>query len=98
VFTIFDLFDDFRPVKFKDDLYIKLFGSNLRELRKDKGLSQEQLAIDADIPINQVGRIERAEINTTLFTMRALSKALDIHISDLFNFEEKLELKTKRQT
>lgn len=94
---IYNLFNDFRPVKFKDDLYIKLFGSNLRRLRKEKGLSQEQLAIDSDIPINQVGRIERAEINTTLSTMRAISKALSIHISELFDFEEKTSLKTKRQ-
>lgn len=91
MFIIYDLFNDFRFVKFKDDLYISLFGSNLRRLRKEKGLSQEQLAIDADIPINQIGRIERAEINTTLSTMRAISKALDIHISKLFEFEEEKE-------
>lgn len=80
---------EFRFVKSKDDKYLQAFGKHLRKLRKLKDLSQEDLANDADIPINQVGRIERAEINTTLSTMRALSKALDIHITDLFVFDKK---------
>ena len=80
---------EFRPVKSKDLKYIQAFGKHLRELRKENDLSQEDLANDADIPINQIGRIERAEVNTTISTMRAISKALDIHITDLFNFDEK---------
>ena len=65
------------------------FGRNLRIIRKERDLSQEDLANDADIPINQIGRIERAEISTSLSTMRAISKALEIHITDLFSFDEK---------
>ena len=80
---------EFRPVKSKDQEYVQAFGKHLRKLRKDRGLSQEELANDADIPINQIGRIERAEVNTTLSTMRAISKALNIHITDLFLFDEK---------
>ena len=76
-------------MKSKDLKYIQAFGKHLRELRKENDLSQEDLANDADIPINQIGRIERAEVNTTISTMRAISKALDIHITDLFNFDEK---------
>ena len=80
---------EFRHVKSKDQKYIQSFGKHLRRLRKDNNLSQEDLANDADIPINQIGRIERAEVNTTLSTMRAISKALNIHITDLFNFDKK---------
>ncbi len=82
---------EFRLVKSKDQKYIQDFGQHLRKLRKENDLSQEELANDADIPINQVGRIERAEINTTLSTMRALSKALEIHITDLFKFDNKVD-------
>lgn len=78
---------EFRLVKFKDHIYLIKFGKQLRFLRKEKGLSQEDLANDADIPINQIGRIERAEISTSLSTMRAISKALDIHITELFGFD-----------
>ena len=64
--------------------FIKKFGERLRELRLSKNLSQEELANTAEIPINQVGRIERGEINTTITTIKVLADSLKIHISELF--------------
>ena len=72
----------------KDKKFNILFGKNLKVLRKNKNLSQENLAYDANIPISQVGRIERGEINTTISTVLALSKALKLnHPKELFNFD-----------
>ena len=65
-------------------IFIRQFGERLRYIRIEKKLSQEDLANDADIPINQVGRIERAEIATSLKTIFKLSKALDIDVVDFF--------------
>jgi transcriptional regulator with XRE-family HTH domain len=59
-------------------------GSILKEIRMQKNLSQENLANDADIPINQIGRIERAEINTSLLTIFKITNALEISVSDFF--------------
>jgi transcriptional regulator with XRE-family HTH domain len=70
----------------KDIDYIKLFGEHLQSVRMSKKMSQEMLAYDADIPISQVGRIERGEINTTISTVKALSKALNIQVKELFDF------------
>ncbi|MBF4227333.1 XRE family transcriptional regulator [Vibrio anguillarum] len=42
------------------------FGDNLRRERKLKGISQDKLAISADIDRSYVGRIERGEVNITL--------------------------------
>lgn len=64
----------------------KNFGKHLRLLRNNAKKSQEQLANDADIPISQVGRIERGEINATLSTLHALSKALNISLQNLMEF------------
>ena len=64
--------------------FIKKFGERLRELRLSKNLSQEELANTAEIPINQVGRIERGEINTTITTIKVLADALRIPISEFF--------------
>lgn len=64
--------------------FLKNFGNTLRIKRLDKNLSQEMLANDANIPINQIGRIERAEINTSLATIYKIAKALDIDIKQLF--------------
>lgn len=67
---------------------LKVFGDRLRELRISKKLSQEQLANLADIPLSQVGRIERGEINPTLSTLSALAKALKISIAQLVSIQE----------
>jgi transcriptional regulator with XRE-family HTH domain len=74
-------------INVKNNKYISAFGKNLRKLRKTKGLSQEDLANDADIPLSQVGRIERGEVNTTISTAYVLAKALDIEIYKLFKFD-----------
>jgi transcriptional regulator with XRE-family HTH domain len=68
---------------------LKRFGYHLRELRLTAGLTQEELANDADIPINQVGRIERGEVNPTLSTLYALSVALKKTLPEFLNFTGK---------
>lgn len=70
----------------KNILYIKDFGANLKNLRTIKNLSQEQLAFDCNIPISQIGRIERGEVNTTISTLYTLSKVLNITPSELVKF------------
>ena len=77
----------FLSVENQEKIFIKNFGENLKKLRLSKGLSQEMLANDANIPINQIGRIERAEISTSLSTIYKIMMALDIQIDDLFNFK-----------
>jgi len=71
-------------INIKNDEVIKAFGRRLRDLRISHGLSQELLANMAEIPLSQVGRIERGEINPTLSTINALSTALKITIKELF--------------
>ena len=78
-------------VKQKEEkLFLLRFGKILKQLRIEKGLSQENLANDCDIPISQIGRIERAEINTTLLTVLKIAKALNVSFKDFFSegFEE----------
>ena len=61
------------------------FGENVRKFRKEKGLSQEQLAFKADLHRTYVGMIERAEKNITLLNIEKISNALEISINNLFN-------------
>ena len=76
-------------INVKDKKFIKAFGKNLKKIRKEVGLSQEELANDADIPLSQIGRIERGEINTTISTVYVLASALKVNIAELFNFDKK---------
>ena len=72
--------------KIRDIAYIKSFGLNLKKIRLERKMSQEDLAYSSDIPISQIGRIERGEINTTISTLYAISKSLEIEIKYLFDF------------
>lgn len=71
----------------KNEAYIKKFGENLQKIRLQNKMSQETLAFASDIPISQVGRIERGEINTTISTVKAISSALQVTVLTLFDFD-----------
>jgi transcriptional regulator with XRE-family HTH domain len=70
----------------KERLFLVNFGMQLRKIRTEKKLSQEMLANDANIPINQIGRIERAEISTSLNTIYKIANALGVNVIELFDF------------
>jgi len=70
--------------------FLKELGQNLRALRNAKGLSMEQLAGDANIEFRQLGRIERGETNATIWTLRRISDALGIELSQLITLSRNL--------
>lgn len=59
------------------------FGERVREIRKEKALSQEELAHKANLHRTYIGMIERAEKNITLINIEKIANALDVNISDL---------------
>lgn len=65
--------------------FLIVFGRNLRLLRKEKGLTQEELANELDIEISQISRIERGIINTSIANASRIAKVLDLKISELFD-------------
>ena len=66
----------------KSEILVK-FGRNVREIRKLKGLSQEQLSFKADLHRTYIGMIERAEKNITLSNIEKIAAALEIEIIEL---------------
>lgn len=60
------------------------FGSRLRQLRDERGYSQEELAEQAGLHRNYVGGIERGERNVALENIVKLAKALSVKPGDLF--------------
>jgi transcriptional regulator with XRE-family HTH domain len=59
------------------------FGLRVKETRKNRGLSQEELAHKSNLHRTYIGMIERAEKNITLINIEKLSKALDTPLSKL---------------
>ncbi|SNY95286.1 helix-turn-helix domain-containing protein [Flagellimonas pacifica] len=78
----------YREYQPEDLEIIKRVGKRIRFLRDEKGMSQHDLSIEADIPKTQVGRVERAENNTSLVTLNRIAGALGVSLHDLFLFEE----------
>ncbi|PJA53295.1 MAG: transcriptional regulator [Candidatus Marinimicrobia bacterium CG_4_9_14_3_um_filter_48_9] len=66
----------------KQNILIK-FGDRVREIRKEKGLSQEELAHKADLHRTYIGMIERAEKNITLINIEKIANALEVNIKEL---------------
>lgn len=54
---------------------------NLRHRRVLLGLSQERLALEANIDRSYVGRVERASENVTIVTLEAMANALNIPVT-----------------
>jgi transcriptional regulator with XRE-family HTH domain len=75
-------------INVKNKALIKAVGKRIKELRQEKGFSQEELANEADIPLSQIGRIERGEINPTISTIAAITMALAISLKSFFDFKQ----------
>jgi transcriptional regulator with XRE-family HTH domain len=54
------------------------FGENIKKIREDKGLSQEELANLADFDRTYISLIERGKRNLSLLNLCRFAKALDL--------------------
>lgn len=68
-----------------NDFAINL-GNRIRELRKNKGISQLELAYDMDMSMNTISGIELGKISPKIDTLKKIAKRLDIDIAELFDF------------
>jgi transcriptional regulator with XRE-family HTH domain len=79
----------------------KELGKKIREIRKIKGLTQEELGEKANLNYKFVGELERGKVNVSLDSLVRISKALEIYIGDLFRKVEepilKIAVKGKRK-
>ena len=65
------------------DKVLKNLGDAIRQKRSEKGLSQEALAVDAELDRSYVGGIERGEHNLTLMNLKKIADALGTKLSAL---------------
>jgi len=68
----------------------KAFGDVLRTLRKEKGLSQERLAIQSGLDRTYISLLERGLRRPTLRTIFSLAKVLDVTPSAMVREVEKI--------
>lgn len=68
---------------FAGDATLVALGVAIRQVRSDAGLSQEALAVDANLDRSYMGGIERGEHNLTLMNLVKIADALQLKPSKL---------------
>ena len=63
----------------------KQFGERVREIRKQKKLSQEALALACDLDRTYIGGVERGERNISLINIYKIAAALGVPAKDLLD-------------
>lgn len=58
-------------------------GETIRRVRKDRELSQEQLALSAEIDVSYLGRVERGDNNVAVLRLERIAKALGMTMTEL---------------
>lgn len=67
-------------------------GSAVCELRTAKGLSQEDLGLEAGLDRTYVGGIERGERNPSFGSLVKIAEALGVSVSEMISLGERLTL------
>ncbi|MDQ7026276.1 MAG: helix-turn-helix transcriptional regulator [Anaerolineae bacterium] len=61
-----------------------LFGERVRELRKQKDWTQEELAFQTKLHRTYIGAVERGEQNISLKNIVKIATVLEVNLADMF--------------
>jgi transcriptional regulator with XRE-family HTH domain len=77
----------FKSIKFARKYRLKsaktIFSANVRKFRRDKKISQEELAELAGLHRTYIGSVERGERNVSIDNMERIANALKVSVIDL---------------
>ena len=79
--------DNFSRTLTFDEEGLTLLSKRLKEIRAEKGISQEELAYRSELTLSQIARIETIKTNPTISTLFKIIRSLEISPKDLFNFD-----------
>jgi len=69
----------------KESLQIKI-GLKIKALRTGKGWNQSDLARACEKDRQAIEKIENGKVNSTIFTLHQIAKALDVDVTEILNF------------
>ena len=65
----------------------KALGENLRKIRTEKGLTQEYISLESGISRSHIAMIEAGKRDVTISTLFKISRALNVTIKKIFEFD-----------
>ena len=65
--------------------YQKAVGKRIKSLRKEREMSQLDLASSCDLEKTSISRMENGRANITLKTALLLSKSLEVELKEIFS-------------
>ena len=72
-----------KKLALKRDVYLKQAGKRIRQARKARDMSQESLALAADLDRSYIGGVERGERNIAVVNLGKIASALDMPMNEL---------------
>ncbi|WP_342415713.1 helix-turn-helix transcriptional regulator [Paenibacillus sp. FSL R10-2782] len=73
----------------------KLIGVKIRQFRKLRDITQEQLAEASDSTGSYIGKLERGEVNVQIKTLEKIAEALGTNVFAFFDFNPYEELRSQ---
>jgi transcriptional regulator with XRE-family HTH domain len=67
--------------------YLQKFANNLKRLRKERGFSQDDLAVSDEISRSMISLVETVKTDLTVSKVKIIADALGIHPKILFDFD-----------
>ncbi|WP_010492980.1 helix-turn-helix domain-containing protein [Paenibacillus elgii] len=77
---------------------LKSIGARIRDLRKERGMSQESLGEKGGFHYSYIGQIERGEKNIALLNLVKIATALEVSVTQLFSYVDEEEKYTDSES
>jgi transcriptional regulator with XRE-family HTH domain len=65
------------------EAFLRRLGDRIRDLRRERHLSQEQLAGEADLVQHYVSQIEQGQRNVSITALRSIATALELTLAQM---------------
>jgi transcriptional regulator with XRE-family HTH domain len=67
-----------------DPKFLSNLGAKIKEIRRNKNITQNGLALKCEFEKASMSRIESGKTNVTVLTLRKISQALEVELSEFF--------------
>ena len=76
--------------QYRDQKFIEQVCAKILEIRKKKGIVQEDLVDRTGFALKQIGNIEKGISNTSISNIAQIARALEVHPKELLDFDFEL--------